>query len=113
MVDAWTWLARYEDGSTVTEMDDHGFADVDPKRVRAFEIYPLDNSSTLPSFSLLVDPDKGERVFFTRTRALGWLQAGGEPETLHTVLGLHCDDHTVYIHFDAQRRVVIASERVL
>jgi hypothetical protein len=120
MTDAWTWVARYADGESVAELDprgDHGFADVDLERVRAFEVCPVDPAANQASFCLLVDPDKGERPFFVRTRASAWLLAGGEVETLHTVLGLQRTVGesllTVYVHFDGQGHVVIASERIL
>ena len=118
MPDAWTWIAHYADGESVAELDprgDHGFADVDLERVRAFEVRLLEPANGQASFCLLVDPDKGERPFFVRTRASSWLLAGGEAETLHTCLGLQQTrgdaQLTVYVQFDDQGHVIISSER--
>lgn len=116
-MDAWTWVARYDDGSSISELDphgDHGFADVELDRVCAFELHPVDPSNVQASFCVVVNPQKGEVPFFVRTRASSWLLAGGDDELLHTVLGLRqSDGQTLYVTFDDERRVVISSERLL
>ena len=113
-MDNWTWVARYEDGSSIAELDpagDHGFADVDLGRVRQFELFPLDPSAGQLSFCILVA--EGEQPFFTRVRGSGWLLRGGDTKALHTCLGLQREGQTTYVTFDDHGRVVISGERVL
>lgn len=115
MADAWTWVARYDDGSCIAELDphgDHGFADVELERVRAFELHPADPESGLSTFCILIDPLRGQVPIFFRTRATEWLLAGGESETLHTCIGRREGDVETYIYCDDTRRVVIADRRL-
>lgn len=68
--DAWTWIARYEDGSTLGEYEvdgDHGFAEIDLTRIRTLELHPV--RPDLPSFAVLIDPSKDQRPIFFRRRA--------------------------------------------
>lgn len=112
-------MARYADGECVAELDprgDHGFADVDLERVTAFELHPVDPTSGRSSYCVLVDPHKGQVPIFFRTRATGWLLAGGEPETVMTCIGRQqtVADQTlsVYVFLDEQGHVVISDERL-
>jgi len=115
MADAWTWIARYDDGACVAELDphgDHGFADVDLERVRAFELQPSNPDSSLPSFCVLIDPARGQRPIFFRRRATAWLLAGGESETVLTCVGRRDDASATYLFLDAQGHVVVSADDI-
>lgn len=67
--DRWYWIASYEDGTRLAEMDDQGMqvaamAHVDQSRLRGFVLIP--RVEGLPRFAVHIAP--GEKVIFFRRR---------------------------------------------
>lgn len=73
--DAWWWVATYDDGTNVSEVDEnlcsvHAMADVDVSRVIAFTLIPTRPESGLPCPTVELEPATGQRVIFTRRRSI-------------------------------------------
>ena len=88
---AWTWKAVYEDGTEVSEFDDdgrdHGFGEVDDRRVARVHLLPL--RPHLAEHVLTIDPARGQRpIFFRRHRLTVRTVTGAvEGRSTVTVLG--------------------------
>ncbi len=78
MSDVFTWIACYDDGSSLMEIEsdgtEHGFAEVDLDRLSAFVLNPMREG--LPSPVVKIDRAGGQRPIFFRRRSIAL-----DPET--------------------------------
>ena len=84
----WTWVAIYDDGTTVCEVDDdgqavHSLAHVDLARVISFTLLPRRDG--LPQAIVTLAPDRGQRLIFTRRRRIVLNPLSGEEVARRTI----------------------------
>lgn len=87
MTDAWTWIACYDDGSSLMEIEpdgtEHGFAEVDLARLSAFVLNPMRDG--LPAPIVKIDRASGQRPIFFRRRTIALDPALGTEEKRSTI----------------------------
>lgn len=113
----WTWSARYEDGTVLTEREVGTFTAVDRDRCVELELRPA--GLLAPGSPIVVRPDlgKGERAaYFRRNRiplTIGWgLNVGqGRRETVWCIGVEGPDDAGVYAFADKAGRVQLGRGR--
>lgn len=105
-VDHWTWVAWLDDGSTVREADERGWADVPSDRVTAIELVPVTDGRA--PLVLAVPPGATATLF--RHRQIRLDVAGGRQwhDGSVTVVAWAMDGRAVWVHLQDDGRMVVA-----
>lgn len=113
----WTWIARYEDGTILSEREVATFTKVDQKRCVELELRPA--GLLAHGSPVIVRPDlgKGERaVYFRRTRIplnVGWANIRpGKRETIWCIGIERADKVGIYAFADKAGRVELVADRL-
>jgi len=88
--EAFTWCAIYNDGTTVSETSDNGFADVDQSRVKNLVLLPATEGIEPQHMDI---PSGASPIFFRRRKIL--LQ-DGQRTTIHCI-GWKRGDEAIYL----------------